>query len=95
MRRKTESEIVVIRNKVLEWFLLGFGLKTADDGLGRPTAITPLLLAAEEKCGPCDLDEVLDALYNLSTNHAELHKLVAVGDATFVRPGRILSAKKR
>jgi pyrimidine deaminase RibD-like protein len=69
----------VTRSKVLEWFLLGFGLKTADDGQGRSAVITPLWLAAKEKCGDCDVDEVLDALYNLSPNHAELHKFVAVG----------------
>ncbi len=64
----------MIRNEVLEWFLLGFGLEMADNGLGRSTTITPLWLAAKEKCGDCDIDEVLDALYNLSPNHAELNK---------------------
>jgi pyrimidine deaminase RibD-like protein len=79
VRSLNASEISVIRNEVLEWFLLGFGLQIPDNGLGRPTTITPLWLAAREKCGDCEMDEVLDALYNLGPDHAELSKFVEVG----------------
>jgi pyrimidine deaminase RibD-like protein len=66
----------VIRSEELECFILGFGLEIPDEGLGRPVALTPLWVEAKEKCGDCNVDEVLDALYNLNPNHAELHKFV-------------------
>jgi len=68
----------MIRSEILEHFLLGFGLAIPNNGLGRPTTIGQLGLAANEKCGDCD-GELLDALYNLQTAHAELKKYVAVG----------------
>jgi pyrimidine deaminase RibD-like protein len=68
----------VIQSEQLERFLLGFGLELPDDGLGRPTTITPLWLAANEVRLDCDMDELLDSLYNLSPNDAELYKFVAV-----------------
>ena len=69
----------MIRNDVLGWFLLGFGLEIPNNDLGRPTTLTPLWLAAKEKCGDCSMDEVLDALYNLGRDDAELYKLVPLG----------------
>lgn len=68
----------MIRSEILEHFLLGFGLAIPNNGLGRPTTIGQLGLAANEKCGDCDA-ELLDALYNLRPEHAELRKYVAVG----------------
>ena len=70
----------MIRNELLEHFILAFGLEIPDEGRGRPIALTSLWLAAKEKCGDCDLDEVLDALYNLNPNHAELNKFVPLGE---------------
>jgi pyrimidine deaminase RibD-like protein len=78
MELATWREITVIQSEQLEWFLLGFGLELPDDGLGRPTSITPLWLAAKETRVECDMDELLDSLYNLSPSHAELYKFVAV-----------------
>jgi pyrimidine deaminase RibD-like protein len=69
----------MIRSDLLERFILGFGLAIADNGLGRPTTITPLWLAAKDQCGECSIDEVLDSLYNLNPQHAELYKFVAIG----------------
>jgi hypothetical protein len=70
----------MIRNDVIECFILGFGLEIPDNGVGRPTQLTPLWLAVQEKCGDCRVDEVLDAIYNLSEEHADLYRF-AVGDA--------------
>jgi hypothetical protein len=61
---------------MLECFILGFGLELPDEGLGRPIGLMPLWAAVKEKCGECSLDEVLDTLYNLDRNHAELNKFV-------------------
>src|SRR5271170_4792038 len=68
------GDLDVIRNDELECFILGFGLEIPDEGLGRPVALAPLWLAAKEKCGDCDMDELLDALYNLNPIHAGLKK---------------------
>src|SRR5579859_71782 len=70
----------MIRSEILERFLLGFGLAIPNEGRGRPTTITQLEVAANEKCGDCD-DEMLDALYNLRAEHAELLKYVPVEGA--------------
>lgn len=67
----------MIRSDILEHFLLGFGLAIPNNDLGRPTTIGQLGLAATEKCGDCD-GELLDALYNLQTAHAELKKYIAI-----------------
>ncbi len=69
----------MIRNEELERFILGWALEASDHGLGHPTTITPLWLASQEKCGDCDMDELLDALYNLNPNDAELSKCVGLG----------------
>jgi hypothetical protein len=62
----------MIRNDVLHWFILGFGLEFPDDRhLGRSTNITQLWLSAKEKCFDC---EVLDALHTLRREHAELKR---------------------
>jgi hypothetical protein len=53
-------------------------LAIPNNGLGRPTNIAQLGVAANEACGDCD-GELLDALYNLRPDHAELRKYVAVG----------------
>ncbi|MGC1686886.1 MAG: deaminase, partial [Candidatus Acidiferrales bacterium] len=66
----------MIHVDLLEQFLLRFGLQITDNGLGRPTTITQLWLGAREACGECDMDEVLDALYNLDPKHADLYKFV-------------------
>ncbi len=68
----------MIRSEILEHFLLGYGLAVPNNGLGRPTNIAQLEVAANEKCGDCD-GEVLDALYNLNAEHAELRKYAAGG----------------
>jgi pyrimidine deaminase RibD-like protein len=70
----------MIRSEILERFLLGFGLAIPNEGRGRPTTITQLEVAANEKCGDCD-GEMLDALYNLRAEHAELLKYVPVEGA--------------
>jgi pyrimidine deaminase RibD-like protein len=67
----------MIRSEILEHFLLGFGLAIPNNDLGRPTNIAQLGVAANDKCGDCD-SELLDALYNLQPQHAELRKYVAV-----------------
>jgi pyrimidine deaminase RibD-like protein len=73
-----DRRLGVIHVDLLEQFLLRFGLQITDNGLGRPTTINPLWLEAREACGECDIDEVLDALYNLDPKHAELYKFVPV-----------------
>src|SRR5882762_4773457 len=67
----------MIRSEILEHFLLAYGLAVPNNGLGRPTSIAQLEVAVTEKCGDCD-GEILDALYNLSAEHAELRKYAAV-----------------
>lgn len=67
----------MIRSEILEHFLLGFGLAIPNEGRGRGTNIAQLEVAANEKCGDCD-GEMLDALYNLRPEHAELMKYVPV-----------------
>jgi len=42
-------------------------------------SITQLWLAANEKCGKCDMDELLDVLYNLHHDYAQLEKYVNTG----------------
>lgn len=69
----------MIRSEILEHFLLGYGLAIPNNGLGRPTNIAQLGVAANETCGECD-GELLDALYNLRPEHAELRKYVALGE---------------
>jgi hypothetical protein len=63
--------------------LLGFGLQIPNEGRGRPTNITQLQIAASEKCGDCSREELLDALYSLRTNHAELTKFVGLPTGEF------------
>jgi pyrimidine deaminase RibD-like protein len=67
----------MIRSEILEHFLLGYSLAVPNNGLGRPTNIAQLEVAATEKCGDCN-GEILDALYNLNPEHAELRKYAAV-----------------
>lgn len=67
---------VVIHTEMIECFILGFGLEMPDEGLGRPIGLMPLWAAVKEKCGDCNLDELLDALYNLDRSHAELNKYI-------------------
>jgi pyrimidine deaminase RibD-like protein len=69
----------MIRSENLEHFLLGYGLAVPNNGLGRPMNIAQLEVAATEKCGSCD-GEILDALYNLNPDFAELRKYLAVGE---------------
>jgi hypothetical protein len=64
----------VIRNDILECFILGYALDMQDDGFGRPIAFAQLRNEVTEKCGDCSNDELLDALYNLQTDHTELGK---------------------
>src|SRR5713226_4272535 len=70
---------MLVRNDVLECFVLGYALEITCDGLGRPVSIGPLWLAAKDKCGECSVEEVLDALYNVQRDHAELYKFVPLG----------------
>jgi pyrimidine deaminase RibD-like protein len=67
----------MIRSDILEHFLLGHGLAVPNNGLGRPMNIAQLEVAATEKCSDCN-GEILDALYNLNPEHAELRKYAAV-----------------
>lgn len=69
----------MIRNDILECFILGYALEIPNNGRGRPTSITQLWLAAREKCGECGMDELLDALYNLQRDYAQLEKYVNIG----------------
>ncbi len=63
----------MIRSEILEHFFLQYGLAIPNDGLGRPTNIAQLGVAANEACDDCD-GELLDALHNLRPEHAELRK---------------------
>ena len=67
----------MIRNDIVECFILRFAMEVRDDDFGRPTRLTPLWLAVQDKCGDCVMDEVLDALYNLQEECADLNKFVA------------------
>lgn len=69
----------MIRNDILECFILGYALEIPNDGRGRPMSITPLWLAAKERCGECEMDELLAALYNIQSDHAQIEKYVNVG----------------
>jgi hypothetical protein len=69
----------VIRNDILECFILGYALEIPNNGRGHPTSITPLWLAAKERCGECEMDELLAALYNIQSDHAQIEKYVNVG----------------
>jgi hypothetical protein len=71
-----EETFSLIRNNVLEGFILGFGLEMPDSRSGRSVNLTQLWLAAREKCGDCSMDEVLDALYTLRPDHVNLYKFV-------------------
>ena len=73
----------MIRSEILECFLLGFDLQMPNEGRGRPTNITQLQIAACEKCSDCSKEELLDALYNLRTDHAELTKFVGLPTGQF------------
>ncbi|HWY53055.1 MAG TPA: hypothetical protein VNZ03_01240 [Terriglobales bacterium] len=70
----------MIRNEVLEHFILGYGLEIPDEGRGRPVALPQLQLAAKAKCPNCSMDEILDALFNLDREHAELNKFFPFGE---------------
>jgi len=70
----------MIRNEVLEHFILGYGLEIPDEGRGRAVALSQLQLAAKVKCSDCSIDEILDALFNLDQKHAELNKFFSYGD---------------
>ncbi len=74
----------MIHSEILEHFLLEFGLAIPNNDLGRPTTIGQLGLAANAKCGDCD-GELLDALYNLRPEHAELWKYASAGSISFER----------
>ena len=69
----------MIRNDILECFVLEYALEIPNNGRGRPMSITQLWLAANKKCGECDMDELLDALYNLHHDYAQLVKYVNTG----------------
>ena len=70
----------MIRSEILERFILGYGLEVPDEGLGRPVSFSQLWKAARENCGECSADELLDALFNLEREHAELNKFYLVGN---------------
>jgi len=53
-------------------------LSTAYFAEGRPTEFL-----AGTSCGDCGVDELLDALYNLQNDHAEVTKFVALGTGDF------------
>lgn len=74
----------MIRSEILEHFLLEYGLAIPNNDLGRPATITQLELAAKEKCGDCD-GELLDALYNLRREHAELWRYNLGASVSFER----------
>jgi len=66
----------VIRNDILECFILGYALEIPNNGRGRPVSWGQLCLAAKEKCGDFDSEELLDALYNLGQTNADLYKFL-------------------
>ena len=70
----------MIRSEILERFILGYGLEVPDEGLGPPVSFSQLWKAARENCGECSADELLDALFNLEREHAELNKFYLVGN---------------
>jgi hypothetical protein len=69
----------MIKNDALHHFILGFVLEVSDIGFGRYTNIPQLWQRAKEKGLDCDMNEVLDALYTLQQDHAELAKFVPLG----------------
>jgi hypothetical protein len=69
----------LIRNDILQCFILGYALEMQDDGFGRPIGFAQLRNEIVSKCGDCQNDEILDALYNLRRDHAELGKFFALG----------------
>lgn len=73
----------MIRNDILECFILGFGLEIPNNDRGRPTSITQLWLAVKEKCGDCKMEELLDALCNLGRENADLYKFVPLPGGLF------------
>ena len=74
----------MIRSEILEHFLLGFGLAISNNDLGRPTTIGALGVEANAKCGDCD-GELLDALFNLRPEHAELRRYDSGMSVSFER----------
>jgi diguanylate cyclase (GGDEF)-like protein len=68
----------VIRSEKLECFLLGYGLDLPNNGLGRPMTLGQLHLDAKKQYEDCEDGELLDALYNLQPNYAELKRYVAL-----------------
>jgi hypothetical protein len=66
----------MIRNDILECFIIGYALEIPNNDRGRPTSMTPLWLAAREKCGECSMDELLDTLYTLGRDNVDLSKIV-------------------
>jgi pyrimidine deaminase RibD-like protein len=80
----------VLPSEKLERFILGFGLEISADGAGRPTTLPDLLVAAQQKCGDCKMEELVDALYNLGDEHVELLKFLPNG-----RPARFSRHRNR
>jgi hypothetical protein len=70
----------VIRNDIIECFILNSADAIRNDGLGRPTSITQLWLAVQAKCSDCNTDEVLDALYNVQPAYASIVKCEWLGN---------------
>jgi hypothetical protein len=69
----------VNRSETLELFLLGYDQEIPCNGEGRATAFIPLWEAGKKKYEKCEMQDLLDALYNLQPNHVELIKWINPG----------------
>src|SRR6267154_5691659 len=54
-----QAEARVTRSEKLERFILGFGLQIRDEGFGRATSLSSLLIDVQKECGDCDQDALL------------------------------------
>jgi len=68
------------RNDVLQWLILRAGLSAFDEDLGATTSIPRLCQCAKDCCLACNRDELLDALYTMPREYAELIKFLWVGE---------------
>lgn len=72
----------MIRNDILECIILGYALEIPNNDRGRPTSLTELWRAVQEKFD-CTQEELVDALYNLGRINAELYKFVGLPGGIF------------
>jgi hypothetical protein len=79
----------MIRSETLEHFLLEYGLGPDTDGHGHPATIGQLFNDVNRQCFECDYDEIFDALYNLSSEHATLQRFLPNGHSVNFEKVRI------